>query len=171
MTKKKKIVIATVSAIVAPIVILMLVLSGFIIAFEIDFLRYKIEHRGWNEIDYCNESWEIQIPNATIEYNFSNRGGFLGDGTEYTVCKYSTRPDEFLKDFESDCDDEYITIYNRILPLMQYGNSKGDHIDNEKLFTPDDNFIWQSKIKNGNCTLLLAYNEQNNTLYIIEVFM
>ncbi|MDE6475113.1 MAG: hypothetical protein K2L70_08450 [Clostridia bacterium] len=171
MTKKKKIVIATVSAIAAPIVILIIVLSGFIIAFEIDIVKDKIAHIGWNEIDYCNECWEMQIPHATIEYNFSNRGGFLGDGTEYTVCKYSTRPDEFLKDFEPDCDDKYITIYNRILPLMQYCNSKGDLIDNEKIFTPDDNFIWRSKIKNGNCTLLLTYNEQNNTLYIIEDFM
>ncbi|MDE6605772.1 MAG: hypothetical protein K2K85_07135 [Clostridia bacterium] len=171
MTKNKKIVIATVSAIVAPIVILLIVLSGFIIAFEIDILQNKIKHKGWNEIDYCNECWEMQIPNATIEYNFSNCGGFLGDGTEYTVCRYSTRPDEFLKDFEPDCNDEYITIYNRILPLMQYRNSQGVFIDNEKLFTPDNNFIWQSKIKNGNCTLLLAYNEQNNTLYIIENFM
>ena len=79
MTKKKKIEIATISAIVAPIVILLIVLSGFIIAFEIDILQDIFKRRSWNEIDYCNECWEMQITNATIEYNFYNRGGFLGD--------------------------------------------------------------------------------------------
>lgn len=169
MTKNKKILLAItlpVSAFLITIICLSLI---YVMPFLID--RYK--HRDWTILDYCEEQWEISLPknNVEIQYNFSNRGGFLGDGTEYTICKYAVRPDDFLESFEKDNDGKYAQKYNNLLPMLQSVSMQNTYIDKSQLFTPDDNYIWMKKIMNGNCTLLLAYNEQNNTLYIIENFM
>ena len=169
MSKRKKIIIA-VTIPVSAFFITILCLS---LIYTVPFWIKNYHRRGWTKLDYIEYQWEISLPkdDATIEYSFSNRDGFLGDGEEYTVCKYSTRPNEFLENFEKDTDGKLTEKYNRILPLMKTKNRRNEYIDESKLFSPDDNFVWQSKIMNGNCTLLLAYDERNDTLYIIENFM
>lgn len=162
MTKSKKIILS----ITIPVAIILIALLCWLLMLGIPILKDAIAHRGWTEIDYCNDKWDVQIPKAPIEYAFSNRGGFNGDGETYTVCQYSSRPDEFLKEFKADADGKYAQKYNSALSFLQTSN-----IDKSKLIEPDENYIWLSKTKNSNNTLLLAYNEQTNTLYIVEQFM
>ena len=166
MTTKKKVALSVGLTIGIPVAIILSIAMFFLTYFGISALKDQYAHRGWTEIDYCNDRWEVKIPDATIEYTFSNRDGWLGDGETYTVCGYSSRPDEFLKDFKADTNGKNVEKYNRILPLLQSSN-----VDKNKLIEPDENYIWFSKIMHSNCTLLLAYNEQTNKLYILEDFM
>lgn len=169
MSKRKKIILAVAIPVSAFLVALLCLSLIYAVPFWID----TYQRRGWTKLHYCEYQWDISLPkdNVTIEYNFSNKGGFHGDGEEYTVCKYSVRPNEFLENFEKDSDGKYTEKYNRILPLMKTENKHNEFIDESKLFSPDDKLIWQSKIMNGNCTLLLAYDESIDTLYIIEDFI
>lgn len=168
MSKRKKIIVA----ITIPTAAFLITLLCLSLIYAVPFWIESYQRRGWTKLDYCEYQWEISLPkeDVAIEYNFSNRGGFHGDGTEYTVCKYSTRPDEFLENFENDLDGKYAEKYNRILPLMKTKNRRDEYIDESKLFSSDGDLVWQSKIKDGNCALLLAYDERSDTLYIIEDF-
>lgn len=161
MTKNKKIVLA----ITIPIAVIMIATMCLLLVFGIDILKDAYAHRGWTEIDYCNDRWDVAIPKATIEYTYSDRGWF-GDGETYTVCQYSSRPNELLKEFKADSDGKNLEKYNTVINLLQSSS-----IDRDKLVAPDENYIWFSKVKNSNNTLLLAYNQQTNKLYIIEDFM
>ncbi len=162
MTRSKKIALS----IVIPIAVILIVSLSLSLVYGIDILKDAIEHRGWTKIDYCNDRWDVQIPNANIKYTFSSCGGFHGDGETYTICQYSSLPNEFLQDFTSDSKGEYLEKYNSISTMLQ--SSK---VDKSQLIEPDENYIWLSKTKNTNNTLLLAYNQQTNTLYIIEQFI
>ncbi|MDE5654112.1 MAG: hypothetical protein K2I46_00710 [Clostridia bacterium] len=162
MTGSKKIALS----IVIPLAIILIILLSLFLVYGIDILKDAFEHRDWTKIDYCNDSWDVKIPNATIEYTFSSCGGFNGDGETYTVCRYSSIPSEFLQNFTLDSKGENLEKYNSISTLLQSSN-----IDKSKLIEPDENYIWMSKTKNSNNTLLLAYNQQTNTLYIIEQFI
>ena len=159
MTTKKKVTLA----ITIPIAIILVAILCLVSIYGIDILKDKIARKGWTEIDYCNDRWDVQIPKATIEYTFSDRGGWFGDGETYTVCKYSTRPDEFLKDFKADIKVKNLNKYNEIIEHLQ---SSG--IDTNKLIEPDENYIWLHKEQNSLDNLFLVYNQQTNTLYIVE---
>ena len=169
MTKTKKITLA----ITIPILALFVALLCLYLVYAVPVWINAYQHRNWTELDYCEARWEISLPkdDVTIEYNFSNRGGFHGDGEEYTVCKYSTRPNEFLENFEQDVKGKFTEKYDNVSRLLKIPDYKKNHIDESRLFTPDDNFVWQRKIMYGNCTLLLAYDLQNDILYIIEDYM
>ena len=165
MTTKKKVALSVGLTIGIPVAIILSIAMFFLAYFGISALKDQYAHRGWTKIDYCNEAWNVEIPNATIEYTFSNRGWF-GDGERYTVCEYSSRPEEFLEEFKTDIKEEYLYKYNKIIDFLQ---SSG--VDKSKLVEFDENYIYLCKTKNSNCTLILAYNEKTNKLYILEDFM
>ena len=172
MTKKKTVVLAVTIPMAVILIALLCLIWIFGIPIFIVFID-NYQYRGWSKLDFCEYQWEITLPkdNVTIEYNFSNRGGFHGDGTEYTVCKYSARPNEFLENFKKDVNGKFKEKYNRILPMMKSGNRRNEYLDESKLFSPDDDLLWQSKLRNSCSTLLLAYDESTDTLYIIEDFI
>lgn len=118
------------------------------------------------KLEIYSERWDISFPeDATVTYNFSCRDGFHGDGEEYCVIKFQSRPEEFLQEFCEGNREEYKEIYEKITSrLLNSG------MDKTKLIIPNEVFLYKIIIKDNN-KLLLLYDENTNTVYYFESLM
>ena len=138
---------------------------GYIILF-VDFGPKK------SVLEVYAERWDITFPeDAKIEYNFSTQDSFFGEGENYTVIKFESRPDEFLESFTKDEGQGYSNTYERIVSYLLKSKEyfEDREFDESKLVYPDYSFIFKKLDKDdGRKVLIMAYDENTNTLYYVE---
>lgn len=161
-SRKSKLVISI--SVILGVLVLSFIL-GCIILF-VDFEPKK------SVLEVYAERWEITFPeDAKIEYNFSTQDGFFGDGENYTVIKFESRPDEFLESFTKDEGQVYANTYERIVSYLLKNKEyfEDREFDESKLVYPDDSFMFRRLgNEHGDDVLVMAYDENTNTLYYVE---
>ncbi|MDE5616275.1 MAG: hypothetical protein K2I78_00635, partial [Clostridia bacterium] len=97
-------------------------------------------------------------------YKYSNQGGWFGEGKAYTIIKFDTRPDELLQSFENQKADVHAKEYNHIIKELLE-----DGMDESKLVALSDEFLYKRLARAEYVDILiLAYDENTNTLYYFE---
>lgn len=172
MKKAKKFFIISISTIAIIITVFLIVVAGFIIDIEISAWKRRNETKDWTALDFYCERWDMEFPDdAKIEYHASTMHGFMYEGETFTSCSVNELSDDFKKLFSDDTSGKSFAKFNEIVDRMQrHADVISKEIDTKFLKTPNENCVWYMR-KNDMDTIVMAYDNQKNMLYIIESIM
>lgn len=172
MKKAKKIFIISISTIAIIITVFLIVVAGFIIDIEISAWKRQNETKNWTALDFYCERWDMEFPDdAKIEYHASTMHGFMYEGETFTSCSVNELSDDFKEMFSDDTKGNSFAKFNEIINMMQeHASVIGKEINTQSLKIPNKNCVWYMR-KKAMDTIVMAYDNQNNMLYIIESIM
>ena len=95
----------------------------------------------------------------------------MNDGEIYTACSVNDLSDDFKELFSDDTKGKSFAKFNGIVNLLQeHASIIGKEVDTQSLKIPNENCVWYMR-KKAMDTIVMAYDNQNNMLYIIESIM
>ena len=117
----------------------------------------------FNDAHIYEETWDFNLPrNIKEEYSAKTPQDFRGEGLRYTVFRYEGDGSDFIKDFESEKNEQIETEISAILADLSVSE------ENAPAFS--ENYLWKH-IEKYDDHLYIVYVAADAKLYLVQNIM
>ena len=140
----------------------------FLIIFTLVFFFCMLKIDKSNYASLINNNWNLNLPYIDEEYYYvdDNSNSPLGDGDRYSILKYtdSDKIEELNKfEWSTTLENNDKNMIDSALKFLKVPNDK--KIDYNK------NLLYMSITKDRSDKLVIAYDRDNETLYVFERYI